>query len=162
MTTDGKLALRLLFIPWLLALFDVAATLYYQPGDYWNGDYSHASDGNPLVLLALRIHPLLAIPGTMMWLAISWFLLCHPAVWIALRTYVVLLIGHTIGGCGWLLRYHPQGALLYVMIALTVLCLGVWAIRPYLRYWSAESTLRSALHQQRKACPGSALKLTPV
>jgi hypothetical protein len=141
------MVLRLMFLPFLLAIFDVALTLYYQPGDYWNGNYAHASDGNPLVLLALRIHPIWMLPGTVMWLMIVWFLLLHTASWIALRVYVIVLIGHTIGGCGWLLRYHTEGPWLYAIIAFTVLALGRWAINPYWHCWAVESTLRSARHR---------------
>jgi hypothetical protein len=142
MTAARKLSLRLLFLPFLLAAFDAIATLYYQPGDYWQGKYGDASDGNPFVLLALRIHPLLMIPGTAGWFLIVWFLLCQTAAWIALRSYVVLLIGHTIGGCGWLYRYHPHGSALYLTVAIVVMVIGFWAISPYLRYWSATQTLR--------------------
>lgn len=143
MTAAQKLSLRLLFLPCLLAAFDAIATLYYQPGDYWNGNYNDASDGNPLVLIALRVHPLLMIPGTFGWLIITWFLLCHTAAWIALRSYVVLIIGHTIGGCGWLLRYHSHGAELYALIATVVLLIASRVIQPFLRHWSAEGTLRA-------------------
>jgi len=141
MTAAQKLSWRLLFLPFLLAAFDAIATLYYQPGDYWNGNFGDASDGNPFVLLALRIHPLLMVPGTAGWLLFVWFLLCQTAAWIALRSYVVLLIGHTIGGCGWLYRYHPHGSMLYLSVAVVVMIIGFWAISPYLRYWSAEQTL---------------------
>ncbi len=143
MTAAQKLSLRLLFLPFLLAAFDAIATLYYQPGDYWNGNYNDASDGNPIVLIALRINPLLIIPGTLGWLIITWFLICHTAAWIALRSYVILIIGHTIGGCGWLLRYHSHGAELYAVIATVVLLIASWVIYPFLRHWSAEGTLRA-------------------
>ncbi len=144
MSADQRLALRLLFLPFLLATFDAASTLYYQPDAYWNGDYTHARDGNPFVELALRIHPLVTFPGTLAWYVLAWFLIYQTAAWMALRVYVILIIGHTVGGCGWLQRYHPQGDWWFAVIGTTSFLLGLWAIKPYLRFWSCEATLRSA------------------
>lgn len=144
MSADQKLALRLLFLPWLLATFDATTTLYYQPGAYWDGDFSQARDGNPFVELALRIHPLMTFPGTLAWFALAWFLIYQTAAWMALRVYIILIIGHTVGGSGWLQRYHPDGDWWFAIIGMTSFLLGGWAIRPYLQFWGSDSTLRSA------------------
>jgi len=113
---------RLWFIApfWLCLAVDVTLTLAGQSEEYWNGDYTAATEANPFA------HPILVIgPWIFALLAIGWSaLLAGLAVWIPHRALawivVVLTVAHAIGGSTWLARIGMWGwilAIVYLALA---------------------------------------------
>jgi hypothetical protein len=96
-----QLWLRLIVLPVMLSLIDVAVTLHYQPPGYWGRDRSQLIEANPLVWIALRLHPALLIPGCIGWYALFFFLIFYPPAWIGLRCHVAWVFSHlvAIAGC---------------------------------------------------------------
>ena len=101
---------RLAAVPFVLSLTDVFVTLYYQPEAYWAGDRGALIEANPIVWVALRLHPLLMIPGVLGWYGCVFLLMFKTPSRVGLRIYVLLVAGHLIGIGGWLIRNHEHGA----------------------------------------------------
>lgn len=127
---------RLMALPVVLSLIDMAVTLYYQPPGYWNGDRSQLIEANPLVWIALRIHPALLIPGCLGWYAIFYFLIFHTPAWVGLRCHVLWVIAHLIAIAGWLLRCNPNGIALTASLYVIAVPIAVWVFLPFRSEWS--------------------------
>ncbi len=115
----------------------MAMTLYYQPPAYWDGDRSQLIEANPLVWLALRLHPALLIPGCIAWYVLFWFLIFRTPAWIGLRCLLVWTSGHLIAITGWLVRCHPQGVALSVLLYLIAVPIGLWLYLPLRSQWNS-------------------------
>jgi len=129
---------RLLAVPLVLSLIDVFVTLLYQPAAYWSGDRSALVEGNPTVWAALRIHPLLMIPGIAGWYGCVGLLMFRTPSWIGLRVYVVVVFGHLVGIGGWLIRHHQHGVLLTCLIALVGIGFATWMFMPFRSQWNGK------------------------
>lgn len=130
-------------MPVILALIDGAVTLYFQPEGYWLGDRSQALDSNPIVWLALRIHPLLLIPGYLGWFGLIALLIGFTPAWIGLRIHVLLVLGHTIAISGWLVRFGEREIAL--VFAIAFLALATLLFLPLRKCWnSPRATTRHA------------------
>jgi hypothetical protein len=125
-------------LPVVLSLLDVAVTLRYQPAGYWAGDRAQVVEGNPLVWVALRVHPALLVPGCLGWYALFYFLIFRTPAWVGLRCHVLWVGGHLIAIAGWLIHFHPHGyeytALLYAIAVPTAIGL----FRPFREQWNSE------------------------
>jgi hypothetical protein len=98
--------------PVLLCVADAALTLWGQPREYWQGDFSRVLEFNPLGHVLLAYHPWAFAVGVAGYLAI--FLILTQLLtrrWMILLTFA-LSIGHVIGGAGWLAREGITGCLL--------------------------------------------------
>jgi len=128
-------------LPVALSLVDVAVTLHYQPLGYWSGDRAQVVEGNPLVWVALRLHPALLIPGCLGWYALFYFLTFRTPAWVGLRCHVWWVVGHLIAIAGWLIHNHPHGyeytALLYAIVVPT----AVQMFLPFRSQWNGDSPL---------------------
>ena len=133
--------LRFLLTPFLLSVLDMFVTLSYQSDDYWAGDRSQVLEGNPVVWLALRIHPILIIPGLLSWYGVVWFLLFKTPSWIAIRIQTFLVLAHLIAIGGWLIRFESNGGWIIAGVSLAALGLNFALVGGFLRYWNAEEKL---------------------
>lgn len=128
-------------LPVVLSWLDVAVTLRYQPVGYWAGDRAQVVEGNPLVWVALRIHPALLVPGCLGWYALFYFLIFRTPAWVGLRCHVLWVGGHLIAIAGWLIHFHPHGyeytALLYAIAVPT----AVGLFRPFRGQWNSEAPI---------------------
>ncbi len=127
---------RLLAAPAVLSLLDAAVTLAYQPAAYWNGDRSQLIEANPLVWVALRIHPLMLIPGFLGWYALFGCLIFRTPSWIGLRCHVLLAVGHLVAVSGWLIRLHPRGMVWTVLLWGIAVPLAAALFRPFRSQWN--------------------------
>lgn len=129
------LALRLLAMPFLLSLIDLAVTLYFQPEDYWRGNRSVVIEGNPIARWAFSAHPLMIVPGFVGWYALVIPLIFKTPAWIGLRVHVFLVLGHGVTISGWLLRYGgiPWGLLALCWFGMLVAALRF--VAPFLVSW---------------------------
>ncbi len=132
-----RLWLRLFAVPFVLSLIDMTVTLYYQPPAYWSGDRSHLVEANPLVWMALRLHPALLIPGCIGWYVLFFFLIFHPPAWIGLRCHVAWVGAHLIAIAGWLLRHHPHGLVLASLVSLITVSVAIWMFLPFCSQWNS-------------------------
>lgn len=136
---NWPLSLRLLALPIVLSLLDAAVTLHYQPPAYWSGDRSQLVEANPLVWLALRLHPALLIPGCLGWYVLFYFLMFYPPAWIGLRCHVAWVGAHLVGIMGWLLRHHPHGLALAVLLYVIAVPVALWLFLPLRSQWNSRS-----------------------
>lgn len=132
---------RLLAAPVFLSLLDGAVTLAYQPAAYWNGDRSQLIEANPLVWLALRIHPLMLIPGFLGWYALFFLLMFGTPAWIGLRCHVLWVLAHLIAITGWLVRLHPHGTVLSVLLWVIAVPLAATLFRPFRSQWNGAARI---------------------
>jgi hypothetical protein len=79
--------------PTLLALMDHGITLWFQPPEYWAGDYSTAQEANPHAAWLMQRHPLANEVGFAAYLA----LVCVLTVKLPRRLGQMLSLGVTIG-----------------------------------------------------------------
>jgi uncharacterized membrane protein YciS (DUF1049 family) len=105
-----------------MCLIDLTVTLTGQPEPYWNGQYSHAKEGNPIPRWLLNQHPLALISVILIWIALfssAILLLSKPAARVV--AFAVML-GHTCAAAGWLLQ-TPLGIILCVgLVVAAKLC----------------------------------------
>ncbi len=123
---------RLLAVPLILSLIDLAVTLHFQPVEYWQGNRSVVVEGNPIARLALSIHPLWIIPGFIGWYGLVFPLIFKTPAWFGLRLSIFLVLGHLTMISGWLIRNSPDGILyscFVVVCALPVSGALLWPIR---------------------------------
>ena len=110
----------------LLAVYaaDIGLTLAGQPPAYWEGDYSLAEEGNPLVLPFLARSPWLFVAAALAWGAVlgAVVLLWHHRAgeWLAVMT----TLSHAFGGACWLARLGAVGWG-FVILYLAVVTLGL-------------------------------------
>lgn len=133
---------RLLAVPFVLSLIDAGVTLSYQPEGYWEGDRSVVIEGNPIVWLVLRIHPVLLVPGYVGWYGLFWWLIFRTPAWIGLRLCAFLILGHQVAIAGWLVRFHEHGWWWTAALWCVFLPLGAWALWPYRGQWEGKVPLR--------------------
>lgn len=111
---------RLIALPSILALMDVAVTLAGQPSGYWQGMRSLATDANPLVEQALQITPLLAIPASLAWIAMIWTIMSYlPPKWRR-ASYIFLCLSHLTFVWTWIYQWAPLAGFLFLGVALLV------------------------------------------
>lgn len=93
---------------------DIALTLAGQPVAYWNGDYTQASEHNPIAYPLLTLHPALFAGAAVAWAVIfgTIVLLWRSRLsdWLA----ILLTLGHAVGGSTWLARHGAGGWVLAV------------------------------------------------
>ena len=134
-----RLWLRLMVLPLVISLIDMAVTLRYLPPGYWSGDRSQLIEANPLVWIALRLHPALLIPGCIGWYVLFFFLIFYPPAWIGLRCHVAWVVSHLVAIAGWLLRYDPHGFALTALLYLIAVPVAMWMFLPFRSQWNSLS-----------------------
>ena len=87
---------------------DIAVTLGYQPASYWRGDYTTAVDANPIVQLAMQIHPVVLIACTTLAIVATSYLILRLRPDWAIDFCVFLVIAHAICVCGWIARQETN------------------------------------------------------
>jgi hypothetical protein len=88
--------------PFLFGLVDHAITLWYQPAQYWSGDYMMACEANPLFEWLMQIHPLAFEAGSLGWVILFGMLILKLPRILARMTSLCLTVGHTFGAASWL------------------------------------------------------------
>ncbi|CAN5264217.1 hypothetical protein BH23VER1_BH23VER1_06040 [soil metagenome] len=149
------LVFRLSALPFALSLLDMAVTLNYQPAAYWEGDRSSVVEANPAVWLALRIHPLLLVPGCVGWYALFWFLIFRTPAWIGLRFWLFLILGHSWAVGSWWVRHAEHPWLLVSLLAAAVAPVALLALAPFRDQWDARGRIVGARGSSETCTHGS-------
>lgn len=106
--------------PVAACLCDLTVTLSGQSAEYWNGDWSAVTEGNPIPHWLLSQHPLALCSGIAVWIVIF----CAAILWLRLPVARVVafavMLGHATAASTWLLRMQPFG-ILYAIVLLLVL-----------------------------------------
>jgi len=119
----------LIFLPSLLGLSDIAATLLGQTAGYWSGNRVEARDANPAVRWALELTPFLAVPAAIGWIGMITILMTTlPPSWRQ-RCYLFLCIAHLIFVWGWIVRWNPILGGVFSLVAILVAFVMVRQIR---------------------------------
>jgi len=131
-------------MPMTLGVADALVTLRCQPPEYWNGyGFDHLIEANPLARIVLGIHPLLLIPGFVVWFAVMYLLTFRPPARVGLRCHVIFVAGPLIALSGAALRFaeHPWPRILTLLL----LCLPAAAvlIRPFFQQWNSSLRLHT-------------------
>ena len=111
---------HLIGLPSSLALADIGATLLGQPAEYWQGRFELAHDANPLVVMALRISPWLALPGAVAWLFFVASLMLFLPPTGRRGAFLFLSIAHLVFVWGWIVRWDLGCGILFSGIAFLV------------------------------------------
>lgn len=135
-------------LPVVLSLIDMVVTLYYQPPGYWNGDRSQLLEANPLVWIALRIHPALLIPGCLGWYPMFFLLMFRTPAWVGLRCHVLWVVAHLIAIAGWLLRCHEHGFALTASLYSIAMPTAVWVFLPFRSQWNGLAPVADPTHAE--------------
>jgi len=105
-----------------MILFDLGITLYFQPPEYWRGNYVLTTDKSPVGLFLLSIHPaaflmfmviyVSVVVATIIWLPIPWNRIVALAI----------VVGHSAGVYSWMetRNYWAVIAIFLVIAAITV------------------------------------------
>lgn len=134
---------RLLVAPFLLSIVDMIVTVRCQPAEYWNGyGFDHLIEANPIVRVALAIHPLMLLPGFMGWYAIVFLLQFKTPAWIGLRVHVTLVLGHMIAVAGGCLRFTENPAERILLLLILALPTAAWLFHPFAGQWNSKTRLR--------------------
>jgi len=122
-------------LPCLLGfLFDVGQTMYKQPVEYWQGDYTHTTEGAPFMQKLYMVHPLAAAAGHVVWLGCCLTLILLLPEVLAVVLVIAIVFGHTVGGYTWLgyalMSHWYQTAHGMFFVAAVVLGVGLyWSLR---------------------------------
>ncbi len=115
-------------LPFLLAfLLDASLTLYKQPTEYWAGNYACASEISPFFGGLLRIHPLAAIAGLLVWVGLIVELLVLLPELLAVILVIFVVVGHMNGAYSWMFLDITAGRYQFGMVTnlVTAILLGV-------------------------------------
>lgn len=113
--------------PLSLGLVDGVLTLLGQSSFYWDG-YQAVNEANPVFSGLLQIHPLAALAGLAVWLAILCTLIVVSPRVLALIFSIAISFGHTIGSGSWLFEHFELGYQLanaYYLLSACALGLGI-------------------------------------
>lgn len=134
---------RLLAAPFLLSIVDMVVTLRCQPAEYWQGyGFDHLIEANPLVRVALAIHPFMLVPGFMGWYAIVFMLQFKTPAWIGLRVHATLVLGHLIAVAGGCLRFTENPGERILLLLLLALPPAAWLFLPFAGQWNSKTRLQ--------------------
>ena len=136
-------AVRLMFLPVVLGISDAVVTLRCQPPEYWESyGFDHLIEANPIARLVLGIHPLLLVPGFIVWFGVIWLVTFRTPAWIGLRCHVIFVAGPLIALTGAAIRFaeHPWPRI--AALLLIGLFLAAVMLRPFLSQWNSPARLR--------------------
>jgi hypothetical protein len=88
--------------PTLTAGIDHGITLWFQPPDYWAGNYAKADEACPPAEWLMKLHPLANEVGLLAWLLLVWGLVLVLPRLAGLAMCLCVTIGHTWGASSWL------------------------------------------------------------
>ncbi len=122
-----------------MAVMDLGATLFFQPAAYWEGDRHHAVEWNPVLLVAMWIHPgAVLIVALATYAAVMALTRILPAA-ITADGIIFLTLGHAAGACGWLYRHQHFWPASWLAIGCLVWLSVIW-IRNEQRHAMMSST----------------------
>jgi energy-coupling factor transporter transmembrane protein EcfT len=108
-----------------MILFDVGATIYFQPQDYWQVSYKLTTEMSPIGMVLMRIHPvaflvfmfayIIVVMLLVFWLPIPW----HRIIALA------LVVGHTAGVYSWI-RHRSYWAVIVIFILVAAFTVFSW------------------------------------
>jgi hypothetical protein len=121
--------------PTVLCLLDQGLTLWYQPAEYWAGDYSIANEASPPMRWLLQQHPLAFEAGALVWNVLFCGVLCLLPQRAAMTVCIALVLGHTWGASTWIANFVPFGywVTIGLFLASAILIVATWE-----RYSAAE------------------------
>jgi hypothetical protein len=138
-------------LPFLLAfLLDGSLTLYKQPAEYWAGNYACANEISPFFGGLLRIHPLAAIAGQLVWVGLILELLVVLPELLAVILFTFVVVGHMNGAYSWMFLDITVGRYQFGMVTnlATAILLGVglhWSQRTIVQNETSAGTLPTCL-----------------
>jgi hypothetical protein len=114
--------------PTVLFLIDHTATMWFQPAQYWGGNFAEAQESSPPYLWLLQQHPLAGGAGAVGYVLVFWSLIVMLPWRLALLCSLALTLGHTWGAGTWI-TYHidPGGYWLTIGLCLVAACLVIFA-----------------------------------
>jgi hypothetical protein len=111
----------------VLFLIDHTATLWFQPVQYWRGNYAEAQENCPPYLWLLQQHPLAGGAGAVGYVLAFWSLIVMLPWRLALLCSLALTLGHTWGAGTWIAYNVPLGYWLTIGLCLFAAFLVVFA-----------------------------------
>lgn len=106
---SGRRRLLLCAGPAALSLCDLSVTLYGQSPEYWSGDYSQVTEGNPLPRWLLEQSPSALIAAIAAWIVLYCITICclrdSPARFVS----SCIVLGHSLAVATWWVNSGPAG-----------------------------------------------------
>jgi hypothetical protein len=99
------------FGPVVACLFDLTVTLAGQSVEYWSGNWSAVTEGNPIPHWLLTQHPLALCGGIACWIAIFCTAILRLRPPVARIVAFFVMLGHATAASTWLLQMKPFGIL---------------------------------------------------
>ena len=106
--------------PVIACLCDLTVTLSGQSAEYWSGDWSVVTEGNPIPHWLLTQHPLALCAGIAAWITLFCTAIIRLRLPVARVVAFVVMLGHATAASTWLLRMGPSG-IFYTACLLLVL-----------------------------------------
>jgi len=102
-----------------MILFDVVATIYFQPQAYWQTSYELTTEKSLIGLILMRFHPGAFFTYIFVYIGVIAFLVFWlPAPWDRIITLAVV-IGHTVRVYSWLgNRIYWAMIVMFIIIAM--------------------------------------------
>lgn len=117
----GRRRLLLCAGPAAISLTDLTVTLCGQSAEYWAGDYSQVTEGNPLPRWLLEQHPATLIAAIAVWIVVFCVAICRLSERPARIVSGVIVLGHALAVVTWWVNSGIGG---YIGIA--VLMVAAW------------------------------------
>jgi len=91
-----------LVLPCLLTwMLDVGLTLYGQPPEYWDGDYTRTTEGAAFYHRLYALHPAVGVGGNLLWMGVVAGLLVLLPETFAVVVALAAVFGNTFGASTW-------------------------------------------------------------
>ena len=109
--TNKSNQLPMCFGPVVACLCDLTVTLAGQSKEYWSGNWSAVTEGNPIPHWLLTQYPLALCGGIACWIAIFCTAILQLRPPVARVVAFVVMLGHATAASTWLLQMKPFGIL---------------------------------------------------
>jgi len=97
--------------PVVACLCDLTVTLIGQSAEYWSGDWSAVTEGNPIPHWLLSRHPLALCAGIAVWISLFCIAIVRLRLPVARLVAFVVMLGHATAASTWLLQKGLPGIL---------------------------------------------------
>ena len=113
--------------PVVACLCDLTVTLTGQSAEYWSGNWTAVTEGNPIPHWLLTQHPLALCGGITVWITVFCTAILRLRSQPARVVAFTVMLGHATAAGTWLLNMKPWG-ILYAGSMLVLLKLIDWAV----------------------------------
>jgi energy-coupling factor transporter transmembrane protein EcfT len=108
-----------------MILFDVWATMYFQPQDYWQVSYELTTEMSPIGMILMRIHPAAFLVFMLAYIIVVTLLVFWlPVPWNRIIA-LALVVGHTAGVYSWV-RHRSYWAVIGIFIVVAAITVYSW------------------------------------